>query len=624
MCGIFAAFSLNSHRLDIDINATLKEASSLLNRRGPDNFGFYISPDNRSLLCHSRLSIQGADVESNQPYHCINGSIVVYNGEVYNSSSYNNIKTGYSGSSDTPLFAEVVSSDPSKLKSMEAMFSFLCYDPDQAILTYGRDIFGEKPLFSYKTSSTLFLFSDVFFLKLLRHWQLSSPELDQQVLTRFLVYGYRQAFSCTSGISFFKNVSAVTPGSLTTINIVTGETSTQQYYSLINSYKRGTDPGLDPRESLQDLIRERIGLRSVADVNTALSLSGGVDSSLLASILTHSSKSPTLAFTIDSNDARYSEAVSASNTSAHLGIQHQAISISADETNPVRRLQELTEYRASPVLTITSLVSSYIYASSSKLGCSVVFSGAGADELFTGYYDYFFYRMFASDYTEREYVCFLKYILPNIRNSVMSRGRKAATEIINQSHHYVDTRSSLPLLNISSEEADHLLQRRAYCYLTQSSDHSSILRQSMLYDLTRDVIPVILHEDDLNSMHYSVENRSPFLSPAIFEASCLVPDNLFMQDGYQKYPLRLILASYEQCTDIAFNRHKIGFNFSFTEFSQSDPLLIQETMQQDTPLWNIYNKDLTLSLFFSSQLPEALLFRLFSVQTFLIYSRMFN
>ena len=127
MCGIFAAFALNDARLSFNHQEAVAEASALLKRRGPDYFGSHITTDRRAFFCHSRLAIQGKDPDSNQPYHSSNGSIVLYNGELYNPERFYDVPTNYNGTSDTPLFAEIVSTNISRLSELEAMFSFLCY-----------------------------------------------------------------------------------------------------------------------------------------------------------------------------------------------------------------------------------------------------------------------------------------------------------------------------------------------------------------------------------------------------------------------------------------------------------------------------------------------------------------
>ena len=90
----------------------------------------------------------------------------------------------------------------------------------------------------------------------------------------------------------------------------------------------------------------------------------------------------------------------------------------------------------------------------------------------------------------------------------------------------------------------------------------NLLRNRMLNELFHEAIPVILHEDDLNSMCFSIENRSPYLDRALYDFSYSIPPEHLMKDGFAKYTLRMAMEGI--LTDkVRLDRRKKGFNASF-------------------------------------------------------------
>ena len=67
----------------------------------------------------------------------------------------------------------------------------------------------------------------------------------------------------------------------------------------------------------------------------------------------------------------------------------------------------------------------------------------------------------------------------------------------------------------------------------------NLLRNKLLNELTLQTVPLALSEDDLNSMYYSIENRSPFLNKDLVELSFKIPAKHLMKDSYNKYLLRI-------------------------------------------------------------------------------------
>lgn len=611
MCGIFTAFATETNRLQIDTNVFQVKASEAMKRRGPDHFDYYISDDTSALIAHSRLAIQGIDAYSNQPYKCNGGGILAYNGELYNAYEIGHSDFTAITSSDTPIFAEVVIDRRMPLAVVDGMFAFVHYDTDHRKVYAGRDIYGEKPLFKYEAMGIIFLFSELSYISLLPLFGVEEPQVDSAFVKRLLLYGYRRAVSDAGNISCRKGVEMIKAGATLDIDLETANCQERIFYSVKEKFIDRQGELSFEHEYGYKLVSKRVSLRNVSDVSTAVCLSGGIDSSLVTAMLCETDRPPALALTLHSDDERYSESDIARQTAKQLGIKHKLVHINSSGVtgSPVNRFIELSGKRGSPFLTLTSFVSTYLYSECRSEGCKVLFSGIGGDEFFSGYYDYFFYRMLSADYSKSEADAFNMYILPLLKNPILSKGFDALPEIELLMHHYfdVDARARLFL--------DH---KPCSTHNPVGNSQLSLLKQRMLADLTSEVIPVILYEDDLNAMYFSVENRSPLLSREVLEYSVRLPEASLMENGYQKYPLRKLLERTGKANHIAHNRRKVGFNFSFNDFIKTDPVSVEEMMREESNLWSVISKSDALEVIRNNAFSESFRFIIFSLQSFFV------
>ena len=611
MCGIFSAFAEQSRRLDVDINMFRAVASDAMKRRGPDHFGFYTSEKRDVVIAHSRLAIQGRDAQSNQPFMCKSGGVLVYNGELYNANELADSHSIEITCSDTPIFAEAVIDKRVSLSEIDGMFSFVHYDERKKRVYAGRDVYGEKPLFRYKARGVLFLFSELSYTSLFPLFGIEQPKIDISFAKRLLLYGYRQAVSREGNISCRLGVEMIKAGTTLDIDLDGLSCHQKRFYNIKNTFINARPRLPFEQDYAYDLVSRRVGLRSISDVRTAVCLSGGIDSTLVAALLCEAETPPELALTLHSDDGRYSESEIAKQTARRLGIKHKLVRIddSGSNDSAVNRFIELSGKRGSPFLTLTSFVSTYLYSASNSEGCSVLFSGIGGDELFSGYYDYFFYRMLSDSYTKPEGDAFTTHILPLLKNPILGNGVDALSDIKLMRHHYFDFESRVKLF---------LEPKQYHIPVVDYDSRISLLKQRMLADLTSEVVPIILYEDDLNAMYYSVENRSPLLSTEIMEYAVELSEASLMVDGYQKYPLRKLLERTGKANHVALNRRKVGFNFSFNDFLQTDPHRVEEIMVAESALWNVVNKGDALPAIWNSSLSETFRFMIFSLQSFFV------
>ena len=244
-----------------------------------------------------------------------------------------------------------------------------------------------------------------------------------------------------------------------------------------------------------------------------------------------------------------------------MGCDHHLIS--ASQKKPLERLNNLIEYHDAPVATVSYFVHSMISEAVHQSGFRVSFSGTSADELFTGYYDHFIlhlnevrnienYDQYLNDWS--------KHIGSFIRNPFLKNPDLYSNDPNFRDH----------IFDGSQELQDYFIQPYREDY-TEERFTDNLLRNRMLNELFHEATPVILHEDDLNSMLFSIENRSPYLDTELQKFAYSIPVPNLIQNGYGKYILREAVAGILN-EKVRLDRRKKGFNASINSIVDlSDP-----------------------------------------------------
>jgi asparagine synthase (glutamine-hydrolysing) len=611
MCGIFAAVSLGSD-LSFNLPRMLAKAEIEMSSRGPDNIGYYFSQNRKVFLLHSRLAIQNLHASGSQPFLSSSGDVLIYNGEIYNTSELSASYGLNNKDGDTPLFSRILSENSiDSIKDIKGMFSFVNYSESANVLTYGRDLFGEKPLFTYRSGDMLFLFSESRFLRLASLVCPIHLAINTESIIRLLLYGYRQVSGVLNGFSFYKDVSSIKAGEIHKLDLNNG------YFHCPQSLNTRVPLAVEHRSSstrpdineLRELLLREISICTSSEVNTAVSLSAGIDSNVVASILCKTVTPPRFAYTLYSRDARYSESEIASRASSFYNIIHKNVFIEDFDIPPLQNLIKLSALRGNPFLTTTSFVSWYIGHQAKTDGVKVVYSGIGGDELFGGYYDHYFHRRFSADYSLHEASNYDQYIKCNVRNIILQQASKGNLSSLQTfDHHYLELNERIKYFH----ESIPLPPPSIYFY-----PFSSYLRSRMEAELFSEVVPVVLHEDDLNYMSNSVENRSPLLSANLYNYARSLNDKDLFFDGFQKWPMRAAVQGIVP-DFVRLNRKKVGFNFSTYDMFTSEKELLLDLLGTNTLLWSVIDKSLLVDSIEQGLLSEAFLFTIIAVQAFLI------
>ena len=546
MCGI-AGYWGSTQPSEDRVQRTLE----LMRRRGPDAQRTFRAPaaHGRSVtLLHSRLSIIDLDPRSHQPF-TIGGTTLVFNGEIYNYLELRRCLEARNVELTTQSDTEVLLQyyrlyGEDCVRHFEGMWSFAIFDADRQTVFLSRDRFAEKPLYFRRTADGIYFGSEVKFLA-----ALSGSPLKANVshVRRYLAHGYKALYKTAD--TFFEGVEELRYAESMTIGPEAAGCPRRYWQPVV-----AVDEGLslqDAIEGTRERLLESMRIRLRSDVPVAFCLSGGVDSSALVSIAAKEHNAQVETFSIIDEDERYNEEDNILATVRDVGCAHRLLRIPKE--NVIARLQDLVAYHDAPVATITYYVHSLISQAMHESGYRVAFSGTSADELFTGYYDHFLLHLNAVR-GEADYADYLSAwqhrIAAFVRNPILKNPALYADDPGFRAH----------VFDASDELAEYLVDPHDELF-TEAAFTPDLLRNRMLNELFHEATPVILHEDDLNSMRYSIENRSPYLDSRLLQFACSIPARHLIRDGYAKYVLREAVSGILN-DQVRLDRRKKGFNAS--------------------------------------------------------------
>lgn len=562
MCGIngIALSDKSSRELDV---ALLKRMRDVLTHRGPDDEGIFI--DGRIGLGHRRLSI--VDVAAgHQPMTIKDGSLcITYNGEIYNhlDSRSSMLHRGhvYQTRCDTEtilhLYAEY---GQACLEHLRGMFAFAIWDAHKRELFLARDRLGVKPLYYvHTTDGSLFFASEI---KALLEARAVKPELNYAVLPDYL------ANHASSGeATLFLNVKRLLPGhSLTWRD---GEITIKKYWDVSFAKASGRDrTDRDYIAEWSELFRTSVRLRLMADVPLGMFLSGGIDSSAIAAVMSTLVDEPIKTFSVafaerEANELNYARLV------AHtFKTDHHEVVVSPEQF--FRVLPKLIWHEDEP-LAHPSSVALYFVSQLASQHVKVVLTGEGSDELLAGYARYR-KTILNLALAERYHRITPASIRDLIRNRIGTMtgsklGPKLSRTFLNLSpdvesiyfdNFAVFARSSQKQL-LTSQTFERIGEIDPYAgvrALLLDSDANSLLDRLLYADIKTYLHELLMKQDQM-SMATSLESRVPFLDHKLVEFTSALPDRLKLRGWTTKYVLRQSMKGL--LPEAILSRSKMGF-----------------------------------------------------------------
>jgi asparagine synthase (glutamine-hydrolysing) len=549
MCGIagFVDFKRNA---DHD---TLQRMTDALLHRGPNDAGYemFSHPAANIGLGHRRLSILDLSSSGHQPMHFGNYTII-FNGEVYNFAEIRQQleKHGYQFSSGSDTEVLLKGYDLWKEKVVDkciGMFAFAIYDRENGELLLCRDRAGVKPLYYYWHDQTLLFASE---LKSFHEYPGFRKDIDVSSLSLFLQYSYIPA-----PYTIFKNTHKLRPGHLLRLNLKNGTPSLEEYWSVVEAYKKPltNTPEHQVINQTEEIMKSAYKYRMVADVPVGVLLSGGYDSTSVAAILQASSGTRIKTFTIGYKEQQFDESTEAKKIAHHLGTDHNEWIVGpAEALSVLRKLPEIYDEPFADNSTVPTTLVSQLAARQVK----VALSGDGGDELFAGYNKF----NQSLDYTgrypqgvQRALSSTMSLVNPEIL-PYFSRKYNFATRFEKMKLIWASGKPEQALKYISQyiteSEAERYMSNPAQRYKTNFDLNGELggvndtLNRLLAVDYKTFLVDNNLVKVDRATMSVSIEGREPMLDHRLVEYLARVPAAMKMKNNVNKYILKTIVHRY--------------------------------------------------------------------------------
>lgn len=597
MCGI-AGSIINTKLTNLKVSQLL----NLMRNRGPDNQSFNEFKINKKKLYFfsSRLKIVDRVDRSNQPM-TFDEITIIFNGEIYNYDELRkklirkNIKI--KTKSDTEIILRLYQIYGTNcVNHLEGMWAFAIYDKSKEAIFISRDRIGEKPLYYFKKNGQFHFGSQTSFIRKL----VSNNSINQDKILNYLTYGYKTIERDNE--SFYKNIFKLDPGTNLIIN------KNLEFKFVKYWHPKVFEKSLSEKNVNNNIfysLNNSISEVCKSNLKIGLSLSGGIDSNLLLSFFTKKlDKRNITTYSIIDNDPRYNESELINYASKTYGVKNCQIILKPDD-NHLENLDKLIHYHDKPISTINYFLQSYIYKSMASDSIKISINGNGADEMFAGYYQHYqlYYQSLKNKNDKNIFKKnWKKYIAPLLRNNEFKN---------------LDKKQIKSFFTFFGKNE---LKKKFKKNIREEFFVKNVLKNKMANEFFYQTLPLALHEDDLNSMFYSIENRSPFLNRSLVEFCFSLESKHFMKDSFNKYLLRKNSKNILK-DKIRLNREKKGFNASFDSVFSFDNKKFKEWFfEKSSPIFHLIDRKVFLKKFQRSGLKELgqqSLFNICSTKLFL-------
>ena len=388
MCGIAGLVDSESMNL-AEATAVAEAMAESLRHRGPDDSGLSVDPTTRVALAQRRLAIIDLSPAGHQPMTTASGRwTIVCNGEIYNHRELRRDlePTGvrFRGHSDTEALAEAIDrwGFDAALQRTNGMFAVAAWDAQRNRLFLARDRLGEKPLYWLQEGRRIAFASELRALRMLPGVTL---QIDPAAMASLLHLSY-----IPSPRTAYVGVQQLRPGCLLDVDLTerTPTVTEATWWSLGDAIdnaigERQPTTLDDAAAELEQLLADAVSLRLESDVPLGAFLSGGIDSSLIASFAQAATPAHDLrTFTVSMPDLGFDESAHAAAVAEHLGTRHETVDLSLSAAlELIPRLSTIwDEPFADPSMLPTALL-----CSAAHDHLTVCLGGDGGDELFAGY-----------------------------------------------------------------------------------------------------------------------------------------------------------------------------------------------------------------------------------------------
>ena len=585
MCGLTGFWQSG-----IASDAMTSLATSMADRithRGPDDSGVWVDEAAGFALAHRRLSILDLSPAGHQPMVSASGRwVIAYNGEVCNHLDLRqqlaptHAAPAWRGHSDTETLLACFDAwgVDATLKQCVGMFAFALWDRAERCLVLARDRAGEKPLY-YGWQGDTFLFGSE--LKALRAHPGFRAEIDRGALALLLRHNY-----VPDPFSIYTGIHKLPAGTWLTLHPGQRDAAPMRYWSLADVATAGVSHAFSGTEmeavdALEQVLGNAVSRQMLADVPLGALLSGGIDSTLVTSLMQSRSSRPVRTFTIGFHEKAYDEARHAHAVAAHLGTEHTELFVTAaDALNVVPKLPMMYDEPFAD----SSQLPTHLVMQLARRHVTVALSGDAGDEFFGGYNRYFLgpkvwkrigwlptalrqalggaLTAIPAGIVNRTLVGITHRFgvaLPGDKAHKLGNRMRSVNSLDDLYVALVTEWPEAERMVIGSNIPDHLL-----CQRGQWPDLSDPAARMMALDGLTYLPGDILVKVDRAAMAVSLETRAPFLDRDVMEFAWTLPMSMKLRDGKGKWILRKLLDRYVPRE--LFERPKMGFGIPLDDW----------------------------------------------------------
>lgn len=582
MCGIVGIYHFkNSKNVD---ERTLVAMRDTLTHRGPDDAGVYLSPDRRVGLGTRRLKIIDLSDAGHMPMGMggqrakgkgQSGKVwITYNGEIYNFRELRREleKKGHTfkSRSDTEVILKCyLEYGVDCVKQFNGMFAFAIWDEEKRMLFAARDHIGVKPFYYAVQNGTLYFGSEI--KAILAHLDFKK-ELAEEVIPHYLTFSTTPA-----PLTLSRDIKKLPAAHALTVDAA-GALREWEYWNPAPKLarRRGASPSTEAEyiDEVRTLLRDSIRAQMVSDVPFGCFLSGGIDSSVNAALMSEVLGRPVETFSVGTkgmanrNEFEYSRLV-AKKLGAH---SHE---IEVDESHLARFLADYAFHFDDPNGDPVSFPLFWLSQLAKDAGVTVIQIGEGSDELFAGYEQYLRARRLYERWWTKLSALPQPLRQATFLASAPFTGSRAAfgreflrrlaageepfwgTAVAFSELQKAELLSPAFTARLGGNTSSYPFVARFYDEADSDMPDADFLARAAYLEVKHRLPEFLLARADRMTMAHSVEGRVPFLDHRLVELALAMPSAMKTKGNVTKYILKKAVAGI--IPDEIINRKKQGF-----------------------------------------------------------------
>lgn len=551
MCGIAGVYKFNNPQAVSEDE--IKKMSDVLTHRGPDGSGVYISPDKKTGLGHRRLSIIDLSSAASQPMANENKTIwITFNGEIYNfkelKSSLEKDGHIFHSKSDTETIIHAYEEYGFDcVKKLNGMFAFAIWDENKQILFTARDHLGIKPFYYAIQNGNFYFGSEIKAI-------LAHPDFKKDIAEENI--SHYLTFSCLpSPYTLFKDVKKIAPAKYLIID-KNGIIKEEEYWNPAIDYKNTYNTPQTEEfyiSEIRKILRDSIKSQMISDVPFGCFLSGGIDSSTNAALMSEVLGKPVETFSIGSQDfQKYNEFQYSRQMAEFLKTNPHEL-LTTDE-HLKEFLNQYAYFTDDPNGDQVCMPLFWLSKFTHDNNVIVIQIGEGSDEIFSGYLTYIqAINLYNSIWQKLEKIpqviknilftaskilihprfdFYKEYLLRLKNNQEPFWGNAIAFG------DYQKEKLLTPEYKNKLKKSSYEIIENYYKEIKNIDNSANFLSQLTYLEIKHRLAELLLMRADKMTMAHSIEARVPFLDKRLVELAMSIPVNIKIKNNEPKYILK--------------------------------------------------------------------------------------